>query len=112
MPALALYEDYSREDVHDVFSPDTPFSIGAGSWGLSGIINIPGRTDDFIFMVTYGSSQSGHDFDEPITDDGEGYGGVSERRLDDRRMHVGRQQRGGERVSEASVEVSFSFLRI
>ena len=70
MPALALYEDYSREDVHDIFSPDTPFYIGAGSWGLSGIINIPGRTDDFIFMVTYGSSQSGHDFDEPITDEG------------------------------------------
>ena len=33
--------------------------------------------------------------------DGEGYRGVSERRLDDRQMHVGRQQRGGKRVTEA-----------
>ena len=56
MPGLTLYEDYSREDVHDIFSPDTPFYVGAGSWGLSGIIAVPERSGDFIFMVSYRSS--------------------------------------------------------
>ena len=70
MAELILYEDYSREEIHDIFSPDTKFTSGAGLWGISGIIPIPNRPGDFAFIVSYGSSQSGHDFDEPITKDG------------------------------------------
>jgi hypothetical protein len=75
MAELTLYENYSREDVHAIFSPDTQFYLGAGSWGLTGIIAIPDRPGDFIFMVSYGSSQAGHDFQEPVTGDGCRYPG-------------------------------------
>ena len=70
MPGLTLYQDYSRKDVHNIFSPHTLFHMGSGTWGLTGIIPIPERNGDFIFMVTYGSSQSGHDFNEPISKEG------------------------------------------
>lgn len=67
---LIPYSDYSREDIHDIFSPETNFTPGAGYWGIQGVIKIPNRPGDFIFIVSYGSSQAGHYFDEPITQDG------------------------------------------
>jgi hypothetical protein len=67
---LVLYQDYSREELHDVFSPNTPYRAGSGSWGISGIITVPERQGDFIFMVTHGSSQAGHEFNEPVTENG------------------------------------------
>ncbi|MDB2474137.1 DUF3427 domain-containing protein [Gammaproteobacteria bacterium] len=70
MKKLILKNNYSREDVHSIFSPDTQFTPQAGTWGLHGIIKIPSREDDFVFFVTYGQSQGDHDFDEGITEDG------------------------------------------
>ena len=35
---LALFDDYSRREVHDIFAPSTDFTPGAGLWGLQGII--------------------------------------------------------------------------
>jgi hypothetical protein len=70
MPTLTLHADYSREQVRDIFAPDKPFYRGAGDWGLSGIVNIPQRLRDYVFFVTYGQSESGHDFEESITEDG------------------------------------------
>ena len=70
MKKLKLKNNYSREDVHSIFSPDTQFTPQAGTWGLHGIIKIPSREDDFVFFVTYGQSQGDHEFDEGITEDG------------------------------------------
>ena len=67
---LILYSDYSREDVHDIFSPHTRFSPGSGTWGLQGIVEIPDKQGDFVFFVTFGQQQAGHIFDEWITEDG------------------------------------------
>lgn len=67
---LKLYEDYTREEAHDIFSPFTPFRISTGTWGLQGIVKIPNRESDYVFFVTYGRSQAGHDFDESITENG------------------------------------------
>lgn len=67
---LNLYEIYSREDIHSVFSPETKFYQGAGTWGNHGIIPIPNRENDFVFIVTYGQSVGEHTFDEGITDEG------------------------------------------
>ena len=67
---LNLYEIYSREEIHSVFSPDTKFHQGAGTWGNHGIIPIPNRENDFVFIVTYGQSVGEHTFDEGITADG------------------------------------------
>lgn len=70
MKELIRYEKYSRKDIHDVFSPDTEFTPQAGSWGLHGIIRVPGTKHDYIFLVTYGKKQSGHEFDENIDENG------------------------------------------
>ena len=70
MRELVRYEKYSRKDIHDVFSPDTNFTPQTGSWGLHGIIRVPGTQHDYIFLVTYGKKQSGHEFDENIDENG------------------------------------------
>ena len=67
---LRLNGKYSREDIHAVFSPETKFTPSAGTWGLHGIIPIPNRENDFVFIVTYGQSVGMHTFDEGITTDG------------------------------------------
>jgi hypothetical protein len=70
MPALILYSEYSRQDVHDIFSPDTRFTQSAGTWGLQGIVEIPNKPGNFIFFVTFGQHQADHTFDEWITEEG------------------------------------------
>lgn len=67
---LKLYDQYSREEVYKIFDGVTPFTIGAGNWGLHGLVKIPKREQDFVFFVTFGQKQLGHDFDESITEDG------------------------------------------
>lgn len=34
MRTLILYDDYSREEVHDIFASGTTFTPQAGTWGL------------------------------------------------------------------------------
>jgi len=70
MKTLRLWDFYSRKDVHSIFSPDTKFTPQSGTWGLQGIVKIPGRDGDFVFFVTFGKSQGEHVFDESITADG------------------------------------------
>jgi len=67
---LKLHEDFSREDVHDIFAQNTVFTPQTGTWGLQGIIPIPDRPGDFVFLVTFGMQQGNHVFDEGITVDG------------------------------------------
>jgi Domain of unknown function (DUF3427) len=69
-PKLILYEEYSREEVHNVFSPDTIFTPQAGTWGLQGVVPIPDRPGVWVFFVTFGQTQGEHTFDEGITEDG------------------------------------------
>ena len=38
MRHLELYEEYSREEVHDIFAPLTSFTLQRGTWGLHGIV--------------------------------------------------------------------------
>jgi hypothetical protein len=70
MRPLIKFEAYSREEVHDIFAPDTQFQIQRGTWGIHGIVPIPGRAGDFVFFVTYGQEQGDYIFDEGITEDG------------------------------------------
>jgi len=69
MRVLKKYEDYNRSEVHDIFAPHTKFTPQAGTWGLQGIVKIPG-TKDFIFYVTIGEKQGDYVFEEGITEDG------------------------------------------
>ena len=70
MKTLTLNEKYTREEVHGIFSPETNFTPGAGTWGMQGVIPVPYRSGDWVFIVSYGRSQAEHKFDEGITEDG------------------------------------------
>ena len=70
MRNLSLWDEYSREEVHGIFSPDTKFTPQAGTWGLQGMVRVPDRRNDWVFFVTYGREQGDHAFDESITYDG------------------------------------------
>jgi hypothetical protein len=70
MPTLQLHQDYDRREVHDIFEPETPFTPGAGKWGVPGIVAVKDRSGDFVLFVTFGQQQGEHDFDEGISVDG------------------------------------------
>lgn len=67
---LIRYKSYSREEIHNLYSPDSKFVPGAGKWGLQGIVSVPNMKNDFIFFVTFGTTEAGHTFREGITEDG------------------------------------------
>lgn len=70
MIKLERFNTYSRKDIHDIFSPDTNFTRGAGYWGISGIIKVPNTQKDYIFLVTYEQRSDTHKFDEGIDENG------------------------------------------
>ncbi len=70
MRTLQLWQEYSREDVHSIFSPETTFTPQSGTWGLQGMVRVPSRKGDWVFFVTFGQAQGEHVFDESITDEG------------------------------------------
>ncbi len=67
---LRLWNDYNREEIHSIFSPTTTFTPQTGTWGLQGIVKIPDRPGDYVFLVSFGTEQNNHQFDESITQDG------------------------------------------
>ena len=67
---LELYELYTRSDAQQIFEPDYKFEPSRGTWGLHGVIRLLNKKNDWVFFVTYGQSQSGHEFDEGITPEG------------------------------------------
>lgn len=70
MKTLKRFDTYSREEVHDIFAPDTTFTPQAGTWGLQGVVGIPNRANDYVFFVTFGKTQGEHEFDEGVTEEG------------------------------------------
>ena len=60
MRVLKLWDDYTREEVHGIFSPNTRFTPQAGTWGLQGIVRVPARQGDWVFFVTFGQEQGDH----------------------------------------------------
>src|SRR5215471_18928286 len=49
---LVIFADYDRRDVHDIFSPHTNFTPGAGLWGMLGIVEYEPK--EFALFVTFG----------------------------------------------------------
>ena len=70
MNKLERFKKYSRKDIHDIFSPHTNFTAGAGYWGISGIIKVPNTSKDYIFLVTYNQRTDTHIFEEGIDENG------------------------------------------
>lgn len=70
MKKLELNQFYEREDVQKIFEPDYNFVPSTGTWGISGLIQIPSRPKDYVFFVSYGQSQGDHVFKEGIDEHG------------------------------------------
>lgn len=68
--ALIRYDSYTREDIHNIYSPSAVFTSRSGKWGLHGIVSVPDTPNDFVFFVTFGTTQAGHSFVEGVTEDG------------------------------------------
>ena len=66
---LFLYHMYSRKDVHDVFSPLSPFWPYVGKWGINGVVRIEPEKDNFVFFVRIGSG-SKYSAGQSISKDG------------------------------------------
>lgn len=60
---------YSREEVAKALAPDYRFEAQRGTWGIWGIVPFGGGPN-FVFFVTLGQSQAGHEFDEGISEEG------------------------------------------
>jgi hypothetical protein len=67
---LRIHEGYHREEIHDIFEPDTPFVPQRGRWGVWGLIELRDRPGDYVFLVTFGQRQGAHDFDEGVSVEG------------------------------------------
>jgi hypothetical protein len=67
---LNKYNKYDRKAIHDIFSPHTTFQPSRGTWGLQGIVKVPNRLKDYVFMVTFEQSPVQYNFDESVTNTG------------------------------------------
>ena len=70
MKKLLIMEKYSREAVHNIFDPLSPFTPSRGTWGLHGIVSLRERPGDFVFFVTLGHKEGNYEFKEGITKNG------------------------------------------
>ncbi|MED0975526.1 DUF3427 domain-containing protein [Bacillus paranthracis] len=70
MKKLELLNQYTREDIYNIFDGVTPFTPGAGTWGIHGIVKIPDRPREYVFFVTFGQDKLGQEFKESITEKG------------------------------------------
>ena len=47
MSHLNFGYEYTREDIHSIFSPSTKFTPSTGTWGLHGIVPVPNTNKDY-----------------------------------------------------------------
>ncbi|MED4461840.1 DUF3427 domain-containing protein [Metabacillus fastidiosus] len=67
---LERAQSYNRKEIHDIFSPDTIFTPQAGTWGLHGIVKVPNRSKDYVFLVTFERRQGSYQFEESVSESG------------------------------------------
>jgi hypothetical protein len=63
------YRFYDRQAVAAVLAPHYTFKPQRGSWGISGIVRY-GVGFNYVFFVSFGQTQAGHEFDEAIYSSG------------------------------------------
>ncbi len=68
--SLRRYQLYSRKAIANFFEPNYEFKRGSGRWGISGIIESPSDSGDFVFMVTLGAPKPGNPYQDALTLDG------------------------------------------
>jgi hypothetical protein len=66
-----LLNKYDREGIGQLFEPGSEFTVGAGRWGISGIIKLKNETDDLVLIVTIEKPHAGNPYKDALTDDGQ-----------------------------------------
>ena len=59
------YNFYDRREVAAALAPTYDFQPQRGSWGISGIVRF-GHSANYVFFVSFGQTQAGHEFDEAV----------------------------------------------
>lgn len=67
---LKRFQQYSRKDIHDLFDQHSDFTPGSGTWGLQGIVRVPNRLRDYVFLVTFNTDLGHYAFDESVSQSG------------------------------------------
>lgn len=67
---LVRFSEYSRQQIHDYFDPESPFLAQTGTWGLHGVVRVPRAESDWVFFVTLAGGRRPYAFDEAITSAG------------------------------------------
>lgn len=68
--ALIRLQTYNREEIARVFEPEAKFTRGSGRWGISGIVETPRDSGNFVFMVTLGKPDDNNPYQDGLTLDG------------------------------------------
>lgn len=66
-----LLNKYDREGICQLFEPGSKFTVGAGRWGISGIIRLKNKTNDLVFIVTIEKPHAGNPYKDALTDEGQ-----------------------------------------
>jgi len=69
LSTLNRFHLYDREAIAKHFDSSYSFTAGAGSWGISGIVSVPG-SEDIVFIVTLGEPTEGNPYQDGVTEDG------------------------------------------
>jgi hypothetical protein len=67
---LEIKKDYSREEISKLFEPDKKFTRGAGTFGISGFIESPKSSGNFIFLVTLTEKHPANAYKDVLSEDG------------------------------------------
>lgn len=61
---------YDRLQISQMFEPGCNFTRGSGRWGLQGIVEVPPKSGNFVFLVTLGKPHEGNPYQDALTEDG------------------------------------------
>lgn len=70
LDGLVRYQSYTRKEICQIFEPGTTFVPQAGRWGISGIVETPKDSGNFVFLVTLGEPREGNPYQDELTEDG------------------------------------------
>ena len=69
-PKLVLYQEYSRNSIHEIFAPGSHPPAQTEAWESQEIVPIPNYPGDFVFFVTPGQEKEEQDPSAEITEEG------------------------------------------
>lgn len=70
LSGLHRLQAYDRAGIAGLFEPAYEFKRGSGRWGISGIVETPKDSGNFVLIVTLGAPVEGNPYQDALTLDG------------------------------------------